>query len=106
LELLQKGGPAIGMGDFHLLSGQTQRFEEGLLQLKAGDKLFVYTDGIIEYQHPDGKFYGTERFCETLLALQRQSISAMIEQSIEALLKFGDRTKPQDDITLLGLELL
>jgi hypothetical protein len=30
----------------------------------------------------------------------------MIEQSIEALLKFGDRTKPQDDITLLGLELL
>ncbi|MGD1970780.1 MAG: PP2C family protein-serine/threonine phosphatase [Desulfobacterales bacterium] len=106
LELLQKGGPAIGMGDFHLLSGQAQRFEEGLLQLKGGDKLFVYTDGIIEYQHPDGEFYGTERFCETLLALQDESISAMIKQSIDALLKFGDGTKPQDDITLLGLELL
>ena len=105
LELLSKGGPAIGMGDFHLLNGQAERFEEGRLQLKPGDQLFVYTDGIIEYRKPEGGFYGTERFCETLQALQGRSISEMIALSIEALLNFGDHTKPQDDITMLGLEL-
>jgi sigma-B regulation protein RsbU (phosphoserine phosphatase) len=105
LELLTKGGPAIGMGDFHLLSGQGERFEEGRPQLKPGDKLFVYTDGIIEYQHPNGEFFGTERFCETLQALQGESIHDMVEQSIQSLLNFGDHTKAQDDITLLGLEL-
>ncbi|MBW2433183.1 MAG: serine/threonine-protein phosphatase [Deltaproteobacteria bacterium] len=105
LELLPKGGPAIGMGDFHLLSGQVVRFEEGRLQLDPGDQLFVYTDGIIEYQKPGGGLYGTERFCETLQALQGRSISEMIALSIEALLNFGDHTKPQDDITMLGLEL-
>jgi sigma-B regulation protein RsbU (phosphoserine phosphatase) len=105
LELLSKGGPAIGMGDFHLLNGQTERFGEGHQQLNPGDKLFVYTDGIIEYQKPGGEFYGTERFCETLRTLQGQSINDMIEQSISSLLRFGDDSKPQDDITILGLEL-
>jgi sigma-B regulation protein RsbU (phosphoserine phosphatase) len=105
LELLSKGGPAIGMGDFHLLSGLAERFEEGRLQLKPGDQLFVYTDGIIEYRKPGGGFYGAERFCETLQTMQGRSINDMIEQSIEALLNFGDQTKPQDDITLLGLEI-
>ena len=104
LDFLQKGGPAIGMGEFHLLSGQTERFEEGRLQLQPGDRLFVYTDGIIEYQNPDGEFFGTERFCEALQTLRDQSINRMIEQSIQSLLNFGNRTKPQDDITLLGLE--
>ena len=104
LELLQKGGPAIGMGEFHLLSGQAERFEEGHQQLRPGDRLFVYTDGIIEYQHPDGEFFGTERFCKTLQTLRGESINDMIEQSIRALLNFGNHTKPQDDITLLGLK--
>ena len=105
LELLSKGGPAIGMADFHLLSGQAERFEEGRLQLNRGDKLFVYTDGIVEYQKSEGEFYGTERLCETLQAMQRKSINDIIEQSIKSLLNFGDHTKPQDDITILGLEL-
>ena len=105
LELLSKGGPAIGMADFHLLSGQAERFEEGRLQLNRGDKLFVYTDGIVEYQKADGEFYGTERLCETLLTLKSKSITDMIEQSIESLMDFGDHTKPQDDITILGIGL-
>ena len=105
LELLPKGGPAIGMGDFHLLSGQTERFEEGRLRLVPGDKLFVYTDGIIEHQRPDGEFFGTERFCDVLQGLLGETINDMIEQSIHSLIAFGENTKPEDDITLLGLEV-
>ncbi|MGD8343194.1 MAG: PP2C family protein-serine/threonine phosphatase [Desulfobacterales bacterium] len=104
LEHLSKGGPAIGMGDFRLLSGQAERFEEGYLQLNPGDKLFVYTDGIVEYQKPGGEFYGSEHLCETLQAMPGKSINDMIEQAIKSLLNFGDHTKPQDDITILGLE--
>jgi sigma-B regulation protein RsbU (phosphoserine phosphatase) len=104
LELLSKGGPAIGMGEFHLLSGQAERFEEGRPRLQPGDRLFIYTDGIIEHQRPDGEFFGTKRFCKTLQALQGKSIDDMIDQAIYALLNFGNNTKPEDDITLLGLE--
>ncbi|MCK5202391.1 MAG: serine/threonine-protein phosphatase, partial [Desulfobacterales bacterium] len=105
LELLQKGGPAIGMGDFHLLTGQADRFEEGRPQLNPGDKLFVYTDGIVEYQNPDGQFYGSDRFYETLNSLQGESVADIVAQSIRSLMDFGNPAKPLDDITLLGLEL-
>jgi sigma-B regulation protein RsbU (phosphoserine phosphatase) len=104
MELLQKGGPAIGMGDFHLLNGQADRFEEGSVQLHPGDKLFTYTDGIVEYQSRNGELYGTRRFYETLEARRGQSINDMVEQSIKSLMNFGNNAKPQDDITLLGLE--
>ena len=104
LELLTKGGPAIGMGDFHLLSGQPERFKEGCPQLHPGNRLFIYTDGIIEHQRSDGEFFGIDRFCKELQALESKSIDEMIEQSIDALLHFGNNAKPEDDITLLGLE--
>jgi sigma-B regulation protein RsbU (phosphoserine phosphatase) len=105
VELLPKGGPAIGTGDFHLLTGQADRFEEGRHQFYPGDKLFVYTDGIVEYQNRDDEFYGTGRFYETLETLRGESINDMVEKSIRSLMNFGKHAKPQDDITLLGLEL-
>jgi sigma-B regulation protein RsbU (phosphoserine phosphatase) len=105
MKLLQKGGPAIGVGDFHLLSGKANCYHEGHLQIHAGDKLFVYTDGITEYQNPAGEFYGADRFYETINALQGQSVADIVDQSIRSLMEFGKNAKPQDDITLLGLEL-
>ena len=105
LELLQKGGPAIGMADFHLLSGQKERFEEGRLEIGPGDKLFIYTDGIVEYQRPDSELYGMRRFCETLESLQAESVHDIVEKTIKSLMDFGGNAKSQDDITLLGLEL-
>jgi sigma-B regulation protein RsbU (phosphoserine phosphatase) len=104
-ELLQKGGPVIGMGDFHLLSDQKDRFEEGRLDIDPGDKLFVYTDGIVEYQRPDNELFGTERFCETLESLRAESVHDIVEKTIKSLMNFGNNAKPQDDITLLGPEL-
>ena len=105
LELLQMGGPAIGTGDFHLLSGKANRFEEGHSQINPGDKLFVYTDGIVEYENPDSEFYGTERFYEALRFRQGESVADIVGQCMKALWDFGKNAKPQDDITLLGLEL-
>ena len=105
MELLQKGGPAIGMSDFRLLTKQTERFKEGCHQLYPGDKLFIYTDGIVEYQNRSGELYGTRRFYETLEAHRGKSINAMVKQSIKSLMNFGNNGKPKDDITLLGLEL-
>jgi sigma-B regulation protein RsbU (phosphoserine phosphatase) len=105
LELLQKGGPAIGISDFHLLGGQEIRYQEGKLQIHPGDKLFVYTDGITEYQNSAGDLYGTNRFYKTINALQGQPVAEIVDQSIKSLMDFGNSAKPQDDITLLGLEL-
>jgi len=105
MEFLGLGGPAIGMGGFQRLDGQAERFEEGCAQFNPGDKLFIYTDGIVEYQNRDKELYGTRRFCETLAALRGESINRMVKKSIKSLMNFGNNAKLQDDVTLLGLEL-
>ena len=41
-------------------------YKEYTLDLKPGDKLFVYTDGIPEASNSDGKMFGLERLAEAL----------------------------------------
>jgi sigma-B regulation protein RsbU (phosphoserine phosphatase) len=105
MELLKSGGPAIGIGDLRLLKGQKGRYAEGRLHLAAGDKLFIYTDGIVDYQNPKGEFYGTDRFYQTLESLQGESVPGIVEKAFRSLMDFGNKTEPMDDITLLGLGL-
>ena len=105
MELLKSGGPAIGIGDLPLLNRQKNRYAEGRLHMGAGDRLFIYTDGIVDYQNPKGEFYGTDRFYQTLEALQGESVAGIVEKAVGSLMDFGHMAEPLDDITLLGLEI-
>ena len=105
LELLKKGGPTIGMRDFDVLDDRKFRFEEGHLKIKPEDKLFIYTDGIVEYQNDNEEFYGDDRFYNSLKVLKNESVHNIIDQCIKSLMEFGNNTSPQDDISLLALEL-
>ena len=105
LILMKKGGPIIGVIEPHTATAKKCLFGEEQLKMYPGDKLFVYTDGIIEYQNQHKELYGSERFYNHLLELRNRSVSEMVEIVLKSLLEFGNLTKPQDDISLLGLEL-
>jgi len=105
LELLKKGGPTIGMRDFDVLDDRKIRFEEGQLKIKPEDKLFIYTDGIVEYQNDNEELYGDDRFYNSLKVLKNESVHNIIDKCIKSLMEFGNNTSPQDDISLLALEL-
>jgi sigma-B regulation protein RsbU (phosphoserine phosphatase) len=104
LELLKKGGPPIGMREFDLINDRKIRFEEGQLRIELGDKLFIYTDGIVEYHNDNEEFYGDNRFYNSLKVLKNESVQNIIDQCIKSLMVFGNDARPQDDISLLGLE--
>lgn len=97
MEFLDKGGTIIGMGGI-------LPFEEGEIFAQKGDKLFIFTDGIAEYENRDGEVYGEERFQQELTRLRNEPISVVIDGVMDSLMKFGDDNKPQDDITLLGID--
>jgi sigma-B regulation protein RsbU (phosphoserine phosphatase) len=97
MELLDKGGTIIGMGGI-------LPFEEGERQLCFKDKLFIYTDGIVEYQDRKGSFYGEDRFYMELQKLKDEPVSVIMDSIIESVMHFGEHNEPLDDITLLGLE--
>jgi phosphoserine phosphatase RsbU/P len=96
LESLDKGGTIIGMGG-------VLPFEEGRTQMRPGDKLVVYTDGILEYEDREGQFYGEERFHDVLHQLRDEPIAKVVDGVIDDLMDFGKQNPPRDDVTLLGI---
>ncbi len=96
VELLEEGGPVIGLG-----SGMA--FEEGRVFLQAQDRLFLFTDGIVEYRHPEGEAYGEQRLCRELLQSRRSPLDAACQRVIRSMEVFGGGFRPQDDVTLLAM---
>ena len=97
LDLLDRGGTIIGLDGI-------VPFEEGELDLRCGDKLFFYTDGLTEYQSDEGQFYGEDRFNALLASLKDQPVGVALELVYESLMQFGNQAKLQDDVSLLGVE--
>ena len=79
-------------------------FEEGQKRVEPGDKLVIYTDGIVDYQDKEGEFFGQERFHDVLHQLRERPIAEVVDGVIDAIMDYGDHHPPQDDVTLLGLE--
>lgn len=75
------------------------------IDLKPGDKLFVYTDGITEATNKDKELYGKERLVETLNQckdLPPEEILGFVHNSVNEFV--GD--EPQfDDMTMLCFEM-
>ena len=97
IERLDAGGTLIGVGSL-------VDFEEGGTDLKSGDRIFLYTDGITEHQDAAGTVYGEARFCELLLALKERPLEEVTRNALVALREFGGSSLPSDDVTLIGIE--
>jgi sigma-B regulation protein RsbU (phosphoserine phosphatase) len=98
LEILEAGGPLIGIG-------AGLGFDEAEVPLERGDRLFLYTDGIVELADPTGAQFGEQRLYDAVYAARRLPLDAACEQLLETALAFGAGCEPQDDITLLALEV-
>jgi serine phosphatase RsbU (regulator of sigma subunit)/ABC-type phosphate/phosphonate transport system substrate-binding protein len=97
LELLEKGGTIIGLGN-------VVPFEEEQIKLRAGDKLIFYTDGVVEFQNAEGEFYGEERFHMILKEKKDRPIGDILDAVLRDMAEFGKDAKLRDDVSLMGLE--
>ncbi|MDK2847827.1 MAG: phosphoserine phosphatase RsbU/P [Desulfuromonadales bacterium] len=98
-ELLSSGGSIIG-------TGAKVPFEQGEVTLEQGDRIFLYSDGIIEHSTPQGEMFGIPRLYHKLQLQKKRELAAACEKTIETLHSFGQETAFKDDITLLGIEYL
>lgn len=96
-ELLEKGGSIIG------LSGKIP-FEQGRVVLAPGDRLFLYTDGITEYEDESGDFFGRERVFDIVEKYRDQNLEALLHGIYDALMAFGNNRTPGDDVTMLAVD--
>jgi phosphoserine phosphatase RsbU/P len=76
------------------------------IQLKAGDTIVFYTDGLPEMVNKDGKLWGERGFWESVRAAcsNAESVKASSDAIIEKVQGFRGQAELNDDITLCVLQ--
>src|SRR5437773_9233773 len=73
-------------------------------QLRPGDKLVIYSDGVTEAANPEGEFFGKKRLREVVSAHAAANCGALHDAILEAVTSFISSAAQADDITLLVVE--
>jgi sigma-B regulation protein RsbU (phosphoserine phosphatase) len=80
-----------------------EQFTSARLKMRAGDTLFLFTDGLSESRDPLGEEYATERL-RLLLCEQHELLpGALIEASLRDLSDFCAGTPKHDDLSVMAL---
>jgi len=96
----QHGGIPLGLG----LTPPS--YVEEKVELQPGDKFFLFSDGIIEWEGRRGEQYGAQRLLDFLEGKRTLNVPAMVAGALEDLQLFAEGRDCGDDCTLLGFEYL
>ncbi len=96
--LLEVRGDILGVFD-------SVQFDTLSLRVQSGDRLYLYTDGLVE------RLYGSERGflrCDdSLLRLTEEAASLPLDRALDHIFSniFSENVAPEDDVVLLGVEV-
>ena len=75
------------------------------IPMKPGDRLFIYTDGIIDTPSPEGESFGLARLKDVLDANAEASLSELKSAVLKTLNQYAKKELTHDDVTLIALEI-
>jgi len=80
-------------------------FEEGEVELRSGDTLVAFTDGVIEARSPLGEEFGEDRLVELLLENAGLPAAGIESRILRAVEDWTAEAEQEDDLTLLILKV-
>jgi sigma-B regulation protein RsbU (phosphoserine phosphatase) len=75
------------------------------IPMVPGDRLFIYTDGIIDTPSPQGESFGLARLKDVLDANAGAPLSEIKSAVLKTLHHYCEKETTHDDITLIVLEI-
>jgi sigma-B regulation protein RsbU (phosphoserine phosphatase) len=98
---LEEGGAVVGM-----LPTMLVNYAQGEIELKKGDLLVGYTDGISEAMNPAEEEWGEENMCEQLKACYGRSAEEILHFIVERADEFASGAKQHDDMTMIIIKVM
>lgn len=81
------------------------KYREYELELKPGDFLFLYTDGVAEATNAEEQLYGTERMVDALNSVGNVTPRELLLAVRADIDRFVGEAEQFDDITMLALQV-
>lgn len=106
--IMRAGGDYELIKDKHgfVLAGmEGSRYREYELDVRQGEKLFLYTDGVPEATNAQNELFGTERMLAALNRHKNTTCEALLTAMKDEINAFVGSAPQFDDITMLSLEL-
>ena len=80
------------------------KFGQRQLDLKTGETLLVYTDGVTEAMNPRRELFGETRLKEAVRGQAGLSAESLTQRVVGAVTRYASGAEPSDDITLLAIK--
>ncbi len=89
--------------DFILAGWDGFKYKKYSLNLKKGDMLFLYTDGVTEAQDVNGQLYGESRLHKYINSLEHFDVTDICNKIMADVHAYAGKAEQSDDITMLCL---
>lgn len=104
-ELKELKGDRKHIGGIFQKIGVAKDFNDRVIRLKKGDRLYLTTDGYVDQASPNRKKIGTKKFRQLLEEKQELEMPRQGDFFTGYLAKHQKGINQRDDITILGVEL-
>ena len=81
------------------------QYSQITIAMAPGDRLFAYTDGIIDAPNPVGESFGLVRLKDVLDANTGSPLSEIKSAVLKTLRDFTEKDQTHDDVTLIAMEI-
>ena len=95
--ILESRGTPIGLAD--------DPYEERSVRLGAGDRLYLYSDGVPEAMDPAGKPFGDARLLEAIAQARSEPLRESVASLLGKITRWHGSESPQDDLSILAVEV-
>jgi sigma-B regulation protein RsbU (phosphoserine phosphatase) len=99
------GGPVILESRGSLIGLADEAYEERSVRLGAGDRLYLYSDGVSEAANPAGELFGDGRLLEAIGRWRSEPLHVGPNALLGEIARWRGSERPEDDISLLAVEV-
>lgn len=95
---LEKGGLVLGVDE-------NANYQIGSIDLKKGDCLLLYTDGLIDAANFEGRLWGRDNFIHTAAKFIKESAEQMVKDIIGYRRRFVGLSRQTDDTSIIVVKI-
>jgi sigma-B regulation protein RsbU (phosphoserine phosphatase) len=86
-----------------LAAAENIEYFDEKIELKTGDRLFLYTDGVPEGKNPDGERFGTDKMLKILNHRHNVSPKELLDDMMRKVNEFAGESDQFDDVTIMNV---